>query len=97
MSCMWVGHRTVWMDDIFQMRGENIYRSEIHKILITVADYGGEHRIILLKPVSGTQLQVTGGWPKWEALQSGQKRFKTIVRADEVLFPDACQEPAEEA
>ena len=33
----------------------------------------------------------------WEDRESGQKRFKTIVRADEVLFLDACQERAEES
>jgi len=33
----------------------------------------------------------------WEDRESGQKHSKTLVRADEVLFLDARQEPAEEA
>ena len=47
----------------------------------------------------GRRVRVTGSLHtrSWEDRESGQKRFKTIVRADEVLFLDARQEPAEEA
>jgi single-strand DNA-binding protein len=33
----------------------------------------------------------------WEDRESGQKRFKTIVRADEVLFLDTRERVQEEA
>ena len=33
----------------------------------------------------------------WEDRESGQKRYKTLVRAEEVLFLDARQERAAEA
>jgi single-strand DNA-binding protein len=33
----------------------------------------------------------------WEDRESGQKRYKTLVRAEEVLFLDARQEQAADA
>ena len=47
----------------------------------------------------GRRVRVTGSLHtrSWEDRESGQKRFKTIVRADEVLFLDTRQEPREEA
>lgn len=37
------------IDDMFTIRGENIYPSEIDAVLNTIADYGGEHRIVITR------------------------------------------------
>ena len=43
----------------------------------------------------GSRVRVTGSLHtrSWEDRETGQKRFKTVVRAEEVLFLDARQEP----
>ena len=33
------------IDDMFTIRGENVYPSEIDAVLNEIPDYGGEHRI----------------------------------------------------
>ena len=47
----------------------------------------------------GRRVRVTGSLHtrSWEDRESGQKRFKTIVRADEVLFLDAREREQDEA
>jgi phenylacetate-CoA ligase len=35
------------IDDMFTIRGENVYPSEIDAALSSLADYGGEHRIVI--------------------------------------------------
>jgi len=35
------------IDDMFTIRGENVYPSEIDAVLSSLADYGGEHRIVI--------------------------------------------------
>jgi phenylacetate-CoA ligase len=35
------------IDDMFTIRGENVYPSEIDAVLSKMADYGGEHRIVI--------------------------------------------------
>jgi phenylacetate-CoA ligase len=35
------------IDDMFTIRGENVYPSEIDAVLSQLADYGGEHRIVI--------------------------------------------------
>jgi len=47
----------------------------------------------------GSRVRIVGSLHtrSWEDRENGQKRFKTVVRADEVLFLDARQEPAEAA
>jgi len=37
------------IDDMFTIRGENIYPSEIDAVLNAVPDYGGEHRIVITR------------------------------------------------
>ena len=37
------------IDDMFTIRGENIYPSEIDAVLNTVPDYAGEHRIVITR------------------------------------------------
>jgi phenylacetate-CoA ligase len=46
------------IDDMFQVRGENIYPSEIDNVCNTVAGYGGEHRIIITREGSMDELLV---------------------------------------
>jgi phenylacetate-CoA ligase len=37
------------IDDMFTIRGENVYPSEIDSVLNDIPDYGGEHRIIITR------------------------------------------------
>jgi phenylacetate-CoA ligase len=37
------------IDDMFTIRGENVYPSEIDSVLNQIADYGGEHRICITR------------------------------------------------
>jgi len=37
------------IDDMFQVRGENVYPSEIHATLNRMEGYGGEHRIVITR------------------------------------------------
>ena len=46
------------IDDMFQVRGENIYPSEIDAVLNEVDGYGGEHRIIISREGAMDELLV---------------------------------------
>jgi phenylacetate-CoA ligase len=46
------------IDDMFQIRGENIYPSEIDNICNSVSGYGGEHRIFITREGSMDELLV---------------------------------------
>ena len=46
------------IDDMFQIRGENIYPSEIDAVLNTIPDYGGEHRIVITREGAMDELLV---------------------------------------
>ena len=46
------------IDDMFQVRGENIYPSEIDAVLNQVAGYGGEHRVIISRDGAMDELLV---------------------------------------
>ena len=46
------------IDDMFQVRGENIYPSEIDAVLNTLPDYGGEHRIVITREGAMDELLV---------------------------------------
>lgn len=46
------------IDDMFQVRGENIYPSEIDKVLNTLDGYGGEHRIVISREATMDELMV---------------------------------------
>jgi len=47
----------------------------------------------------GSRVRVVGSLQtrSWEDRESGQKRFKTVVRAEDVMYLDARQEPHDEA
>lgn len=44
------------IDDMFTIRGENVYPSEIDAALNQILDYGGEHRIIISRDASMDEL-----------------------------------------
>jgi len=46
------------IDDMFQVRGENIYPSEIDAVLNQVTGYGGEHRVIISRDGAMDELLV---------------------------------------
>ena len=46
------------IDDMFQVRGENIYLSEIDKVLNAIPGYGGEHRIVVSRQGAMDELLV---------------------------------------
>jgi phenylacetate-CoA ligase len=46
------------IDDTITIRGENVYPSEIDAVVNQLADYGGEHRIVITRQSSMDELQV---------------------------------------
>lgn len=46
------------IDDMFQVRGENVYPSEIHATLNRLEGYGGEHRIVITREGSMDELLI---------------------------------------
>jgi phenylacetate-CoA ligase len=46
------------IDDMFQVRGENIYPSEIDNVLTATPGYGGEHRIVITREGAMDELLV---------------------------------------
>ncbi len=46
------------IDDMFTIRGENVYPSEIDAVLNEMADYGGEHRILITREGTMDELAV---------------------------------------
>ena len=46
------------IDDMFTIRGENIYPSAIDAVLNELADYGGEHRIVISREAAMDELVV---------------------------------------
>ena len=46
------------IDDMITIRGENVYPSEIDAVLNQLADYGGEHRIVITRERTMDELLV---------------------------------------
>jgi phenylacetate-CoA ligase len=46
------------IDDMFQVRGENVYPSEIESVLASIDGYGGEHRIVISREGTMDELLV---------------------------------------
>ncbi len=46
------------IDDMITIRGENVYPSEIDAVVNQLADYGGEHRIVVMRESSMDELLV---------------------------------------
>jgi phenylacetate-CoA ligase len=67
------------IDDMFQVRGENIYPSEIDTVLNTLAGYGGEHRI-----------HITREGAMDELLVRVEVCADLAARGEEAAFGEAC-------
>ncbi|MBA3902351.1 MAG: phenylacetate--CoA ligase [Rhodocyclaceae bacterium] len=63
------------IDDMFTIRGENVYPSEIDAVLNQVADYGGEHRIVISREGTMDELVV-----RVEARGEAYKRGDDTIR-----------------
>jgi phenylacetate-CoA ligase len=61
------------IDDGFTIRGENVYPSEIDTVLNELADYGGEHRIIISRQGAMDELLVQVEGVPGVYQQAGQK------------------------
>ncbi|MBV8601592.1 MAG: phenylacetate--CoA ligase family protein, partial [Candidatus Eremiobacteraeota bacterium] len=46
------------IDDMFQIRGENVYPSSIDEVLSALGGYGGEHRIVITRSGAMDELLV---------------------------------------
>jgi len=46
------------IDDMFTIRGENVYPSEVDAVMNQLAGYGGEHRIVITREGSMDELLV---------------------------------------
>ncbi len=71
------------IDDGFTIRGENVYPSEIDAVLSALADYGGEHRIIISREGAMDELlvQVEGVPEVYEKGERGEE-FRRQTAAD---------------
>jgi phenylacetate-CoA ligase len=46
------------IDDMFTIRGENVYPSEVDAVMNTLAGYGGEHRIVITREGTMDELMI---------------------------------------
>jgi len=77
------------IDDMITIRGENVYPSEIDAVLNQLADYGGEHRIIVTREGAMDELllrvEATPGVFERGAEALGAMRAETGQRVQKVL------------
>lgn len=66
------------IDDMFTIRGENIYPSEIDAVLNEIAGYGGEHQIVISREAAMDELllRIEADEP---TLQADEARFRAEV------------------
>jgi phenylacetate-CoA ligase len=71
------------IDDMFTIRGENVYPSEIDAVLNEMADYGGEHRILITREGTMDELavRVEPSDTIWNAGGDRQEVFRRAVAA----------------
>ena len=67
------------IDDMFQVRGENVYPSEIHAVLNQVDGYGGEHRIVITREGTMDELLIQLE-PTRELAEQGQDALEGLTR-----------------
>jgi phenylacetate-CoA ligase len=67
------------IDDMFQVRGENVYPSEIHAVLNQLEGYGGEHRIVITRERAMDELLVQVE-PTRECAALGQPALQDLSR-----------------
>ena len=70
------------IDDMFQVRGENIYPSEIDKVLNTLDGYGGEHRIVITRASAMDELMVRVEITEGLAARAGEEGFRVGCAAN---------------
>ena len=66
------------IDDMFTIRGENVYPSEVDAALNQLADYGGEHRIVISRETAMDELllQVEASEAAWQAGEEHRSRLR---------------------
>jgi phenylacetate-CoA ligase len=70
------------IDDMFTIRGENVYPSEIDAALSAMPDYGGEHRILITRDAAMDELFLSvEASPSVNARADREKLFKEAVEA----------------
>ena len=70
------------IDDMFTVRGENVYPSEIDAALSAMPDYGGEHRILITREGAMDELFLSvEASPEAQANAKRKKSFKGAVEA----------------
>lgn len=67
------------IDDMFQVRGENVYPSEIAAVLGQVAGYGGEHRIVITREGTMDELVVRMEVAR-ETMEAGAEAVEAVRR-----------------
>jgi phenylacetate-CoA ligase len=69
------------IDDMFTIRGENVYPSEIDAALNELSSYGGEHRIIISRKAAMDELllQVEADAATWAKGEGAITRFRAEV------------------
>ncbi|SHH08221.1 phenylacetate-CoA ligase [Jatrophihabitans endophyticus] len=87
------------IDDMFVVRGENIYPSAIDEVVMRSDNYGGEHRIVISRDGAMDELVVQvehdgglggeGGLTQWCATISG--RLRTVLGVGAKVLPVAPQ------
>jgi phenylacetate-CoA ligase len=72
------------IDDMFIIRGENIYPSEVDAVLNKIPQYGGEHRIIITREQAMDELlvRVEGKPEVYAAGDSAEQAFRRQAEAD---------------
>ena len=72
------------IDDMFTIRGENIYPSEIDAVLNKIPEYGGEHRIVIAREQAMDELliRIEGKSHVYEAGESAEQALKRRAETD---------------
>jgi phenylacetate-CoA ligase len=72
------------IDDMFTIRGENVYPSEIDAVLNKIPDYGGEHRIVIAREQAMDELliRIEGKPHVYEAGEATEQALKRRAEAD---------------
>lgn len=73
------------IDDMFTIRGENVYPSAVDDVLTRLPDYGGEHRIIISRRDTMDELVVQVEYAHALAAQGDDARGAWQRRAEESL------------
>jgi phenylacetate-coenzyme A ligase PaaK-like adenylate-forming protein len=74
------------IDDMFTIRGENVYPSEVDAVLNQLAGYGGEHRIVISRDGAMDELLVrVEATPSAPAAESGALRDAAAAALQKML------------